>query len=67
MNNQYQYVQNINNQNIFNNNNISQIKSLNNKNENNLNNLANNVVQTRLAIGWSLERALTTPLCRNKD
>ena len=30
-------------------------------------NLANNVVQTRLAIGWSLERALTTPLCRNKD
>ena len=26
-------------------------------------NLDNNVIQTRLAKGWTLERALTTPLC----
>ena len=44
VNNQYQFVQNINYQNRVNNNYLNQIKSINNKNENNLNNIPNNVV-----------------------
>ena len=42
VNNKYQNVPNINNQNRINNNYLNQIKLMNNKNENNLNYLANN-------------------------
>jgi hypothetical protein len=42
VNDQYQYIQNINNQNRVNNFYPNQIQSLNNKNENNLTNLGNN-------------------------